>query len=200
MNLGWYWIPRVHWGPAWVHWYWDRNYVGWCPLSYYDRPGVLVDNRFYDRYRDSYYPMNSRALTMIHRDQLQSPAISRRALAASQFNALGKISLRAEQPAIRPVIPSSALRSPGSGKTLNGSGSGAIRSYGTNSASPIGGPSPVLPLRRSRIIKKSFRRSTSGPLTSSSASPGSCGAPGPARPEDLSKLFLKRTPPQHAKH
>ena len=57
MNLGWYWIPRIHWGPAWVHWYWDHNYVGWCPLSYYDRPVVLVGNRFYDRYRDSYYPI-----------------------------------------------------------------------------------------------------------------------------------------------
>jgi len=134
MNMGWYWIPRTHWGPAWVHWYWDRDYVGWCPLSYYDRPCVLVGNHFYDRYRDPYYPINSRALTMVHRDQLQSPAISRRALAASQFSALGKINLRAEQPAIKPVIAGSVLRSPGSGRSLDGAGSRAIRSYGTNSA------------------------------------------------------------------
>ncbi|TRZ89552.1 hypothetical protein D4R89_05935 [bacterium] len=133
-SMGWYWIPRSHWGPAWVHWYWDRDYVGWCPLSYYDRPCVLVGNHFYDRYRDPYYPINSRALTMVHRDQLQSPAISRRALASSQFTALGRINLRAEQPAIRPVIDSSALRSPGSGRALDGAGSRAIRSYGTNSA------------------------------------------------------------------
>jgi len=133
-SMGWYWIPRGHWGPAWVHWYWDRDYVGWCPLSYYDRPCVLVGNHFYDRYRDPYYPINSRALTMVHRDQLQSPAISRRALAASQFNALGRINLRAEQPAIRPVIAGAALRSPGSGRALDGAGSRAIRSYGTNSA------------------------------------------------------------------
>lgn len=133
-SMGWYWIPRSHWGPAWVHWYSDRDYVGWCPLSYYDRPVVIVDNHFYGRYRDPYYPINSRALTMVHRGQLQSPAISRHALAASQFNALGRINLRAEQPAIRPVIDSSALRSPGSERILSGSGSRAIRSYGTNSS------------------------------------------------------------------
>jgi len=134
MNLGWYWIPRTHWGPAWVHWYFDHNYVGWCPLSYYNRPVVIVDNHFYDRYRDPYYPINSRALTMVHRDQLQSPAISRHALAASQFNGLGRINLRAEQPAIRPVIGSSALRSPGLGRVPDGAGSRIIRSYGTNSS------------------------------------------------------------------
>lgn len=133
-SMGWYWIPRSHWGPAWVHWYYDRDYVGWCPLSYYDRPGVLVGNHFYDRYRDPYYPINSRALTMVHRDQLQSPAISRHALASSQFNALGRINLRAEQPAIKPVIAGSALRSPGSERVLDGAGSRAIRSYGTNSS------------------------------------------------------------------
>ena len=133
-NLGWYWIPRTHWGPAWVHWYWDHNYVGWCPLSYYNRPVVIVDNRFYDHYRDPYYPINSRALTMVHRDQLQSPAISRHALAASQFNALGRINLRAEQPAIKPVIGSSALRSPGLGRVPDGIGSRVIRSYGVNSS------------------------------------------------------------------
>jgi len=133
-NLGWYWIPRTHWGPAWVHWYSDHDYVGWCPLSYYDRPGVIIDNHFYDRYRDPYYPINSRALTMVHRDQLQSPAISRHALAASQFNALGRINLRAEQPAIRPVIGSSALRSPGLGRVPDAAGSRVIRSYGVNSS------------------------------------------------------------------
>jgi hypothetical protein len=133
-NLGWYWIPRTHWGPAWVHWYYDHDYVGWCPLSYYDRPVVIVDNHFYDRYRDPYYPINSRALTMVHRDQLQSPAISRHALAASQFSALGRINLRAEQPAIKPVIGSSALRSPGLGRVPDGIGSRVIRSYGVNSS------------------------------------------------------------------
>jgi len=134
INLGWYWIPRTHWGPAWVYWYSDNDYVGWCPLSYYNRPVVIVDNHFYDSYRDPYYPINSRALTMVRRDQLQSPAISRHALAASQFSALGRINLRAEQPAVRPVIAGSALRSPGSGQVPDGSGSRVIRSYGSNSS------------------------------------------------------------------
>ncbi|MCK7478631.1 MAG: hypothetical protein M0C28_15570 [Candidatus Moduliflexus flocculans] len=50
-GLGWYWIPQRHWGPAWVHWWHDRDYIGWCPLTWYNRPGYLVDNRFYDRSR-----------------------------------------------------------------------------------------------------------------------------------------------------
>ena len=24
------------WGPAWVHWMWTDNYIGWCPRGYYD--------------------------------------------------------------------------------------------------------------------------------------------------------------------
>ena len=45
-DLGWYWIPQNHWawGPAWVHWYWDNDYIGWCPLSYYNYPAVIVNN------------------------------------------------------------------------------------------------------------------------------------------------------------
>ncbi|MCJ7644378.1 MAG: FecR domain-containing protein [Candidatus Aminicenantes bacterium] len=155
INLGWYWIPRIHWGPAWVSWYSDNDYVGWCPLSYYNRPVVIVDNHFYDSYRDPYYPINSRALTMVRRDQLQSPAISRHALAASQLSALGRINLRAEQPAVRPVIASSALRSPGSVRVPNSSGSPVIRSYGSNSSlanrGALSGPSLRSPLSGSTV-------------------------------------------------
>ena len=164
--------------------------MGWCPLSYYDRPVVIVNNHFYDRYRDPYYPINSRALTMVHRDQLQSPAISRHALAASQFNALGRINLRAEQPAIRPVIGSSALRSPGSGRVPDGPGSRVIRSYGINSSLA----------NRGALSGQSLRSPSSG-ISSSVSSRGRSLSSGslhgvrpepPVRPdhEDLSKLFL----------
>ncbi len=30
---GWIWIPDDTWGPAWVEWRYDNNYVGWAPLT-----------------------------------------------------------------------------------------------------------------------------------------------------------------------
>jgi len=103
-GLGWYWIPRHHWGPAWVHWWWDRDYVGWCPLSWYNRPAYLVDNRFYDRYDDRYFSAHNRAMTVIRRDHLQSPDIGRRRIGAGELNRIDRVTLRAEQPSIRPVV------------------------------------------------------------------------------------------------
>jgi hypothetical protein len=41
-GLGWYWIPGRAWGPAWVNWAVGREYIGWCPLGWRDRP-VLVE-------------------------------------------------------------------------------------------------------------------------------------------------------------
>ncbi|MCB1052383.1 MAG: FecR domain-containing protein [Acidobacteria bacterium] len=35
---GWYWIPGRTYSPAWVAWTSYDNYIGWCPLGYYDRP------------------------------------------------------------------------------------------------------------------------------------------------------------------
>ena len=37
---GWYWMPRRTWGPAWVGWALDANYVGWAPLGWDSRPVV----------------------------------------------------------------------------------------------------------------------------------------------------------------
>lgn len=108
LGLGWYWIPTRYWGPAWVHWYWDYDYIGWCPLSWYNRPVVIVNNYFYDRYHHHYYPAHSRALTVIHRSQLQSPDVSRVALSHIEASRLGQITLQTRQPDIKPT----ALRSP----------------------------------------------------------------------------------------
>ncbi len=124
-SLGWYWIPTTHWGPAWVQWYGGRDHYGWCPLSYYDRPGCILDGRYYDRWRGNDYPWNSRALTIVQRDRLQSPAISRHALRSSEIGALGRTSLRAEQPNVRPVVGRGGLASPIRGNSLSGRGSRA---------------------------------------------------------------------------
>lgn len=31
-RLGWFWVPDVVWGPAWVTWRWGTLYIGWAPL------------------------------------------------------------------------------------------------------------------------------------------------------------------------
>ncbi len=104
IGLGWYWIPTRHWGPSWVHWYWGYDYIGWCPLNYYGRPVVIINNIFYDRYYSSYYPHNSRALTVIHKNHLRARDVSGYALNQIQIQRLGKISLSATQPRLRPAI------------------------------------------------------------------------------------------------
>lgn len=109
LGLGWYWIPTRYWGPAWVHWYWGFDYVGWCPLGWYNRPIVIVNNYFYDRYHHAYYPAHSRALTVVHRHQLQAPDVSRVALNRVEASRLGKITLQARQPDIKPTISRQSL-------------------------------------------------------------------------------------------
>ena len=105
-GLGWYWIPHHYWswGPAWVNWYWDYDYVGWCPLTYYNYPAVVINNIFYDHYSSGYFPNNSRTLTVINRNQLQNRRISQVALGEGTINRLGRISLRSDQPDIRANI------------------------------------------------------------------------------------------------
>jgi len=119
MGLGWYWIPTYHWGPAWVHWYNGYDYVGWCPLSWYNRPVVIVNNYFYDRYYGSHYPAASRALTVVHRGQLQAPRVSGVALNHVEASRLGHISLQSRQPDIKPAVSRSGLRASPSSKALS---------------------------------------------------------------------------------
>ncbi len=35
-RMGWFWVPDVVWGPAWVAWRWGDSHIGWAPLP----PGV----------------------------------------------------------------------------------------------------------------------------------------------------------------
>ncbi len=103
-GLGWYWIPRHHWGPAWVHWWSDGGYVGWCPLSWYNRPIVIVNNRFYDRHYDRYFPAHNRAMTVIRRGELQDRHLARRQLGAADRDRIGRVELKREQPSLRPAV------------------------------------------------------------------------------------------------
>jgi hypothetical protein len=110
INLGWYWIPQSAWGPAWVNWYWGYDYCGWSPLSYYNYPCVLADNRFYDRYHGGHYPCGSHAMTVVHKNQLQNRHISDVALSRTEAGRLGSVPMQAKQPDIRPTVRSSELQ------------------------------------------------------------------------------------------
>jgi len=35
-RMGWFWVPDVVWGPAWVAWRWGDMHIGWAPLP----PGI----------------------------------------------------------------------------------------------------------------------------------------------------------------
>jgi hypothetical protein len=106
LGLGWYWMPTNFWGPAWVHWWSDYDYIGWCPLNYYNRPLVIVNNRFYSHWdRDhDHFPHDSRALTVIHKDQLQAHRVSDAALRRGEMGRLGQMDLSARQPGVAPNI------------------------------------------------------------------------------------------------
>lgn len=122
VGLGWYWIPQHHWRPAWVHWWWDGDYIGWCPLGWYNRPVVVINNYFYDRHFDSHFPAHNRALTVVRRNQLQTPQVHRHQLGQTELSRISKVALKAQQPSVRPV--------------LNNSGSQAVEARRVLSAKP----------------------------------------------------------------
>jgi hypothetical protein len=97
-GFGWYWIPTTVWGPGWVHWYGGHDYIGWAPMSYWGRPGVVIENHYYGRFTDRHYPRHSRALTVIHRDQLKARNISKVALSQNSVKNIERLSLRKTQP------------------------------------------------------------------------------------------------------
>ena len=100
---GWYWIPTSVWGPAWVHWHWGYDYVGWAPLSYWGYPGVVINNTYYGQHTGEYYPYRSRALTVVHKNQLSARTISKAALSQEAVKDIGQIRMVKTQPAVRPV-------------------------------------------------------------------------------------------------
>jgi hypothetical protein len=172
-GLGWYWIPMRHWGwgPAWVHWHWDRDYVGWCPLSYYNYPGVLIGNRFYDRYSRGDFPIHSRTLTMVHRGQLQDRNLRGRALSANELDRVGRINLRNTQPDLRPnLVRNGDLASRARGVVSRDGVRGVTRNFG-------GGASRLAPdaLGRS-VIRKSDASGASGRPTAGNLGGTSSGS------------------------
>jgi hypothetical protein len=102
VGIGWYWIPTTVWGPGWVSWYWGQDYCGWAPMSYYGYPGAVINNVYYSRYADPYYPHYGEGLTVIRKNQLQASDISRVALDQESVRQIGKISLSKKPPVVKP--------------------------------------------------------------------------------------------------
>jgi hypothetical protein len=90
--FGWYWIPTSIWGPAWVSWWWGWDYYGWAPLGWYGYPGVIINNRYYDRYHGD-YPYDSRALTVVHKNQLKAPDVSKVVVSSDKLRSVEKIAM-----------------------------------------------------------------------------------------------------------
>jgi hypothetical protein len=162
-GLGWYWIPMNYWswGPAWVHWYSYYDYVGWCPLSYWGYPAVICNNRFHGRHNDGWddrgdYRDYSRSLTVVRRDQLQYRGISRVALNERSGADLGRISLRAAQPDLRPSLDRNPDISRRAQEVLN---RGALRNVGPGFSPSIERPSPS---ERQDFRAPEIRKSESG--------------------------------------
>ena len=151
LGLGWYWIPTRIWGPAWVHWHMGYDYIGWCPLSYYGYPVVIVNNHFFGRYYGRYFPANSRSLVVIHKNNLQARRISRVALSRNRISRVGKISLSPKPPGVKPVVKKDSFKNNMAAKVLSRSHLRGVRkAYGAGKA--------VSPSRsRSITYKKSSR-------------------------------------------
>lgn len=47
---GWIWIPDDVWGPAWVEWRYNDDYIGWAPLPPYATFSISVGIRFTTRW------------------------------------------------------------------------------------------------------------------------------------------------------
>jgi hypothetical protein len=91
------------WGPAWVDWWWDNDYFAWAPLSYWGYPVVIVDGTFYGHHYGDYYPYNSHALTVVHRDQLRARNLSEVALKGDSLKGLSRMSLSNRSLEVRPL-------------------------------------------------------------------------------------------------
>ncbi|MDD8016349.1 MAG: FecR domain-containing protein [Acidobacteriota bacterium] len=111
IGIGWYWIPTSIWGPAWVSWWWDYDYFAWAPMSYWGYPVVLLDGRFYGGYYGDRYPVYSRALTVIRKDQLKAPNVARVAMKSDALKSLNKMSLTSRQISVRPEAGNVSVQS-----------------------------------------------------------------------------------------
>jgi Family of unknown function (DUF6600) len=92
--LHWHWIPGYRWSPAWVSWFSDDYYYGWCPMSWWNRPVVVYNGRWWrnHRYRRG-IPFHARSTTIIKKGHLSTRNIHKRALRRGDTAKLSKKSI-----------------------------------------------------------------------------------------------------------
>jgi len=168
---GWYWIPMSGWGPAWVSWWWDDYYFGWAPMSWWGYPGVIYDGHYWGHGWDGDYPHDSRALTIVRKDQLQSPDVRQVSLKAADMRTMGRINLTAATPNVRPAGGGS-LRL----ESLRDNGRFVIRKNEASLTRDSGANPPATP----RLIRSADRPRSgeeSGPVRIEKRSAEAAGAP-----------------------
>jgi hypothetical protein len=147
-GLGWYWMPTTFWGPAWVGWWWGADYYGWAPLGWGGMPVAIIDNFYYPNWNGAYYPYNSRALTVVHKDQLRAKNISGVAMRPEALKGLDKITLTPQTSSLKPAGNAiSADGSDGKKGTVNRGPGVLVPSDGRTIQSPASGkrPEPMNP-------------------------------------------------------
>jgi len=98
-GYGWYWIPSYHWSPAWVSWFGNDSYYGWCPLSWWNRPVVIIHDRW-DRHYDYHrgIPHHSRSTIIIRKHELSAANMHRVAVNKATLSQDGLFAYRGSAP------------------------------------------------------------------------------------------------------
>ncbi|MCI0470361.1 MAG: hypothetical protein L0Y73_01740, partial [Candidatus Aminicenantes bacterium] len=101
---GWCWVPGYSWSPAWVHWYGHGHYYGWCPMSHYNRPIVVINKRWLKNYDDRKgIPSDSSSLVVVKKNQLAAANIQKVALKKGELtsdSAIFKGATNVERPVV----------------------------------------------------------------------------------------------------
>lgn len=104
---GWYWLPGKRWSPAWVFWSWTDNHYGWCPLSRWNRPVIVINKRWVRDYNyRSGLPFHSSSIIIVKRVNLWAPRIHKIVLTESSLVKLkhSKLRFKGRHPELRPVV------------------------------------------------------------------------------------------------
>jgi len=140
-SYGWYWLPGYRWSPAWVSWYGDSSYWGWCPLSYYNTPVVVLNGRWNRNYRyRTGIPWNSRSMIVIRKNQLMAPRINNVLLRRGALSRITKrnIKYRGTAPRTSPVIRTvSVINARGRRVAYKRNGVVSYKRYGTSARNSV---------------------------------------------------------------
>lgn len=101
---GWHWYAGYHWSPGWVYWSWNDHHYGWCPLSRWNRPIIILNKRWMRNYNyRNGIPVHSRATVIIKKHHLNSSHIGKVALKRGLLKK-GTIRAKGFAPKMKPSI------------------------------------------------------------------------------------------------